>query len=63
MFKKPFKSQNRNKLKRSEVRKFRTGLLAAFPHISEEQLSQARLEFHLFHLASEHEQDVDCARV
>jgi hypothetical protein len=42
MFKKPFKAQNRNKLKRSEVRRFRTGLLAAF-NVTEEQLNQARL--------------------
>ena len=42
MFKKAFKTQNRNKLKRSEVRRFRTGLLTAFPHITEEQLNQAR---------------------
>lgn len=40
MFKKAFKTQNRNKLKRSEVRRFRTGLLTAFPHITEEQLNQ-----------------------
>jgi hypothetical protein len=49
MFKKAFKTQNRNKLKRSEVRRFRTGLLTAFPHITEEQLNQAptRSIFHL----------------
>lgn len=47
MFKKAFKTQNRNKLKRSEVRRFRTGLLTAFPHITEEQLNQARTRSHL----------------
>jgi hypothetical protein len=47
MFKKAFKTQNRNKLKRSEVRRFRTGLLTAFPHITEEQLNQAHTIFHL----------------